>query len=400
MTSRGGAATFCSLLLLCMMVGCTNAHPTSRPNVRALPAEARVSFNRNRILVASANGVSDRATMRGTTIDDPVRVASVSKLIVAVGVMRLVETKTLDLDRDVSDWLGIDLRNPAFPDAPITLRHLLSHTSGLRDTVDYTIPYGSGTMTTVLADPRAWDTRHPPGHYFTYTNLNFPAIAAIMERATGERFDRLMQRLVFTPLKLDACFNWTTCSDPKIARHVVLYRSSGEVARDDLKGQRPDCPVFAKDGCDLSVYKLGHNGALFSPQGGMRISMRDLARIGQFFLSDGEDILGRASLDKIFAPQWTFDGANGETESGFYCAYGLASETLATPVKGCADNLFGDGVRRVGHAGEAYGLRSGLWIDRTKGRGVAFFTSAVPDSTYDGKNSRFTRAEERLATGR
>lgn len=365
------------------------------------PAQARVAFDARHIVTAEAWGVADRRTGRATTVDDPVRVASVSKLAVALGVLRLVEARTLDLDRDVSAYLGWRLRSPTFPDAPITLRMLLSHTSALRDGADYAVPLGD-TVKARLADPRAWDSAHAPGTYFAYTNLNFPVIASVMEKATGERFDRLMARLVFRPLKLDACFNWMTCSDAKIARHVVLYDVTGPVRRDDLQGRRPACPVNIPDGttaCDLTGYRLGENGALFSPQGGMRISMRDLARIGQLLLNSGRGFLSKRSIDTILKPQWTFNGSNGDTENGFYCAYGLASETLATPAPGCRDDLFGDGVHRTGHAGEAFGLRSGLWIDRKAGTGVAFFTSAVPDGTFDGAHSQFTRIEETLARG-
>ena len=110
------------------------------------------------------------------TVDSPVRVASVSKLVVALGVMRLVEQGRLDLDRDVSDYLGWSLRNPAFPDRPITLRLLLSHRSSLRDGVDYAIPLGTD-LRSVVGAPAAFDAEHPPGTYFRYTNLNFPVIA-------------------------------------------------------------------------------------------------------------------------------------------------------------------------------------------------------------------------------
>ena len=61
---------------------------------------------------------------------------------------------------------------------------------------------------------------------------------------------------------------------------------------------------------------------------------------------------------------------------------------------------YGDGVARVGHAGEAYGLRSGLWIDRAGGKGVAFFATAIPDEVPKGRRSAFTLVEEQLATGR
>lgn len=342
-------------------------------------------------------GLADRATGRRATVASPVRVASISKLVVALGVMRLVETGSLDLDADVSERLGWRLRNPAHPDAPITLRLLLSHRSSLTDAADYAIPLGQ-TLRARVGDHRAWDASNPPGAYFRYANLNFPVIASVMERATGERFDRLMARLVLTPLGLDACFNWTTCGDAAIARAVVLYRADGSVANDDLHGRRPVCPVNAAGGCDLAAYSLGENGALFSPQGGLRASMRDLAAIGRMLLNRGARFLTPASIAEIERAGWTFDGGNGDTEKGFYCAYGLAAQTLATRQAGCADDLFGDARVRVGHAGEAYGVRSGLWLDRARGTGVAFFTTAVADG---GKGeSAFSREEERIARER
>lgn len=357
------------------------------------PAEVRVGFDASGVTSTAARGLADRATKRRVTTDSPVRLASISKLVTALGVMRLVEAGKIDLDRDVSYWLGYRLRNPAFPNTPITLRLLMSHRSSLTDGADYVIPLGK-SLKDVLADPRAWDARHAPGTWFAYTNLNFPVIAGILEKATGERFDRLMTRTVFQPLGLDTCFNWSGCSADKIARHVVLYRANGDVALDDLHGKPPPCPVNTTGGCDLDAYVLGDNGAIFSPQGGVRASMRDLARIGRVFLKDGDGFLSPASMATLTTPVWTFNGSNGDTSSGFYCQYGLATETLPTRGNGCTDDLFGDGATWVGHAGEAYAVRSGLWIDRAKGRGVAFFATAVPDGSKG--QSAFSREEERL----
>lgn len=362
----------------------------------AAPAQVRVAFDARGVTRVYAAGVADRATGRRVTADDPVRIASISKLVVALGVMRMVEAGQLDLDRDVSAWLGWRLRNPAFPDAPVTLRMLLSHRSGLIDPAEYRVPLGAA-LRDVIERPAVWDAAHRPGAYFRYANVGFPVVASVMERASGERFDRLMARLVLRPLKLDACFNWSTCSDARIARHVVLYRDGGEVALDDLRGKRPDCPVIAAAGCDLAGYRLGENGALFSPQGGLRASMRDLAVIGGMLLRNDGRFLRRASVAELERVAWAFDGGNGDTVGGFYCQYGLAATTLPTKRAGCVDDLFGDGRVRVGHAGEAYGLRSGLWIDRASGTGVAFFATATrPDSKG---RSAFSGEEERLARG-
>jgi CubicO group peptidase (beta-lactamase class C family) len=362
-------------------------------------ASVRVTFDRKGETSARAEGFADPAVNRGVTPDDPVRIASISKLVTAIGVMRLVEQGKLDLDSDVSKWLGYTFRNPAFPDTPITLRLLLSHRSSLTDTIDYVLPL-DGDMRATLADPKAWDAEHAPGTFFRYTNFNFPVVAAVMERATGERFDRLMDRLVIKPLRLNACYQWDTCDDATIAHGVVLFRG-GQVTRDDNHGKRPACPVTpATDGsCDLSRWKAGANGAMFAPQSGLHISARGLERIGRMLLGngkvDGARLLSAASVKLMETPAWTYDGRNGDIGDGWVCSYGLGMFVIPTPQAGCRDDPFGDGKRRFGHLGDAYGLKSGLWIDPAAGTGVAYFATDVPADK--GMHSSYTITEESLA---
>ena len=365
------------------------------------PASVGISFDRRAISAVVAEGAADRDTLRPAGIDDPVRVASISKLVTTLGVMRLVDQSSLDLDRDVSDYLGYPVRNPAFPDRAITLRLLLSHQSSLVDGDElYLIPLGE-TLRQRLADPRVWDGAHAPGSgWFHYTNLNFPVVASVVERVTGERFDVAMSRLVLKPLRLDACFNWGAgCSARAYRQAVVLYRATGAVARDDLKGNPPPCPVFVVAGaaCDLSRYPMGDNGALFSPQGGLRISMGDLAKVGRLLANRGKGLLSHRAFEQMTRPAWRFDGSNGVGEdgqaSGFFCAYGLGVQIIGTSAPGCRDDLIGDGRVRIGHAGDAYGLKAGLWVDPASGKGLAFFTSAVAPDAPSGR-SAFTRAEE------
>ena len=388
--------------------------------VLAMPATAvtpvasvRVAFDRKGATDTQASGLADVAAGRAVSADDPVRVASISKLVTAIGAMRLVEDGKLDLDADLSPLLGWRLRNPAFPDAPVTLRLLLSHRAGLTDAAGYYAIPLDGALRDTTDDPRAWDPAHAPGTYFRYTNLNFAVVASAMERATGERFDKLIQRLVFAPLKIDACFNWDTCSDAKAARAIVLYDAASKPVRDDNGGRKPECAVnrSTKGDCDLSQWKPGRNGALFSPQGGLRISANDLAKIGRLLLNEGEvdgvRLLKPASVRAMEQPLWTFEPGNGltveeddssQSQRGFYCRYGLAVQTLATKREGCRDDPFGDGVQRIGHAGAAYGLLSGVWIDRASGTGVVYFATGVEDAPR-GTQSAFTDVEERLARG-
>ena len=383
------------IALLCLLLAACATVPTVAP-IRG--AEVGEAFTRDGEIASFAQGFADPKAGRRATVDDPVRVASISKMVTAIGVMKLVDQGKLDLTSDVSRWLGWPLRNPKFPDRPITLTMLLSHTASVREHDDnYVIPLG-GSLREILADPRNWDAQHGPGDgYFAYVNMNYPIIASVIEQATGERFDIWMRREILEPMRLDACFNWPTCSDAAVARAVELDGADGKPLKDDLHGNRPDCPVFVKEGetCDLARWRPGENGSLFSPQGGLRISARGLARIGRMLLNngtlDGTRILSPRAVETLLMQVWRFDGSNGVTDGTFYCSAGNGTHRL--PNLGCADDLAGDGTTFVGHAGDAYGLKSGLWIDPRRGVGVAYFTTAVPAPAPKAAGSAYTAAE-------
>jgi CubicO group peptidase (beta-lactamase class C family) len=195
----------------------------------------------------------------------------------------------------------------------------------------------------------------------------------VLESATGERFDRLMARLVLTPLGLDACYNWGAgCSEGRRAQAVTLLRPNGDLARDAaMKGPDP-CAVYpATNGsCDVdALYVLGRNGSAFSPQGGLRISARDLTKVGQLLLRQGAPLLSKQSFAEMTGPVWTFDGSNGDDDKGYFTAYGLGVHWLQ-------DNA---GKRWFGHVGEAYSLRAGFWINPAEGKGFYRYVTMVDE---------------------
>ncbi len=401
------ACIVASLLLLAS--GLTHA---AEPQAASPTARVRVAFDRDGITSTRTEGYADPATKRAISVDDPVRIASISKLVLAIGVMRLVEEGKLDLDADVSRTLGWKLRNPAFPKKKITLRLLLSHTASLTDGAGYWQVPLDGEFRTLLDDPKAWDAAHAPGTYWRYANVGFPLIGAVMERATGERLDLLMQRLVIKPLGLHACYSWPTCDDATAARAVVLYRD-GKPILDDNQGKKPACGITkASDGsCDLAMWRAGKATNVFGPQGGLRISAADLSKIGRLLLGDGMvdgvRLLTPESVRAMIAPEWRLKDGNGLTleeddpiraTKGFTCRYGLAVQTLASGLPECGDNPFGDGVPRVGHSGNAYGLLAGLWVDRKAGTGVVYFSTGN-DKPEAGERSAFSRVEELGAVG-
>jgi hypothetical protein len=110
-------------------------------------------------------------------------------------------------------------------------------------------------------------------------------------------------------------------------------------------------------------------------------------------LLDGVRILSARSVRAMRRPVWAWNGRNGDTEGGIYCRFGLSTHLLATRRAGCHDDPGLPSGDWFGHSGEAYGLRSGLWIDHRSGRGMAYFTTGLTSSSA-GIKSAFTAPEE------
>jgi CubicO group peptidase (beta-lactamase class C family) len=325
------------------------------------------------LAVGCAQFAQDGRTCRvPLTPDSVMRIASISKLVVALAVVRLVDNGVLSLDRDVSDYLGYTLRNPVFPDAPITLRTLLAHTSSVRDGEVYWAPYPQ-TLREMLGGQSYFDSSHSPGQYFTYSNLNYGIIGTVLECATRERFDRLLQRTLFVPLSLSAGYNWSGLETLQPDRVATLYRKQDAASvwdpsgpwvaqTDDFAHRVPQPQVRTVSGLapPPTSYEVCSNGTLFAPQGGLRISARDLARLTHAALVDG-------SLVKAAEPVWRLSeaGDNGDTTHGLYRAYGAGAhrEMLGT-------NL-------VGHFGDAYGLKGGLLADLRHKRAWLYFITGT-----------------------
>ena len=72
-------------------------------------------------------------------------------------------------------------------------------------------------------------------------------------------------------------------------------------------------------------------------------------------------------------------------------------QLIPTTQTGCRDDLFGGGRRMWGHAGDAYGLRSGFWLDPQRRTGIAFFATTNGDDPPPGRRSAYRLVEEELA---
>ena len=340
--------------------------------------------------------------------DHKVRVASISKLVVAIGIMRLAEDDRLDLDADVSDYLGWTLRNPAFPGQPITVRQLLSHTSSIRDGSRYFIEAGKGELRDFFdPDSSYWDggehyASNPgeePGRFFLYSNLNFGLLGTVIERVADTRFDQYMAEAVLDPLGISARFD--PCAVPASLRAAGFRKRpiDGEWDPDgpwvaQVDAGEPRC-IYGIVGAEqanafMADYTPGSNASLYSPQGGLRASADDLLQVLRMLAGggvvDGKRILSEASVSAMLAPQWTLNGEGdnglsaGEAEPGGPTDGLMTSYGLSVHLVDLRDWGFDDGpAQLVGHLGEAYGVLSYALLDPASGDGIVSIVTGTGD---------------------
>lgn len=352
---------------------------------------------------------------RELTPDSLMRIASISKTLSAIVVMQLVEEGALDLDRDVSEYLGWELRNPHYPDRAITLRHLLAHVSSIRDAGEsYIIRYPRALREAF--DPAGPDFAERfqtaeegrdrgPGVFFEYCNLNYGVVGTVLEKVTGLRFDVLMEERFFEPLGLAGGFNVADFSEAELQNLATLYRKrdreevwhpEGEwVAQvDDVNA---GIPTALPEGAD---YVPGTNGAQFSPQGGARLSLGGLETLAVLFLGDGAvggvRLLAPESMDELRREVWRYDPERNNLEDydGTLNAWATGPRIITGETAG--DRLFaGDDRTWYGHFGEAYGLLAGVWADPATGDALiyAITGTAFDPSAGEGPASTLTPIE-------
>jgi CubicO group peptidase (beta-lactamase class C family) len=151
------------------------------------------------------HGVADLETQRPVTRDTVFRAGSVSKNVTSLIAVRLMQAGLIEPESKVAPLLPkFKLDNPWSADHPLQVRHLLQHTGGLPGS-SYA-EYAANRIDAAPGDYLEWlgDTklRWPPGIFYSYANPGHTIVAALLERITGESFDQLAQRHVFSPLQM------------------------------------------------------------------------------------------------------------------------------------------------------------------------------------------------------
>ena len=293
----------------------------------------------------------------------------------------------------MSKYLGFTLRNPHYPNTPITVRMLASHQSSLRDGKIYSIPPQMGLQEFFRKDGKFYeDGAHfapagqEPGKYFAYSNLNYGLLGTIIEKVTGERFDQYQKNHILKQLDIKADYLPSNFSQKEFKKLGAVYQKKdsagvwnekgpwratqdgypqGQPAKDTVALQNPYAENF-QDTYSLKDYVPGTNATVFSPAGGLRISCEELSHALSMLLNDGtykgKQVLSPASVKTMLGREWIYDdkAKNGNNYGGTILSYGLGIYQMdgKSTARFCKDTE----IDLVGHTGEAFGLLSMLAI--------------------------------------
>ena len=308
-------------------------------------------------------GYQDRATRRPVDDETIYHWASVTKTLTGIAIMQLRDRGRLSLDDPAVKYVPElrEIHNPYGDVAQVTVRTLMSHSSGLRAG---TWPWG-GDQPWHPFEPTRWaqvaamlpytELTFQPGTKYSYSNPGVIVLGRIIELLSGDDYEVYVAKNIFMPLGMQRSFF------DRAPYHLVEHRSHSYTGTDAGITERP---------FDFDTGITVSNGGLNAPRD-------DLASY-LAFLSTGEgSVLGRPSLDEMFTPQ--IRAADGEGGSGSDVQAGLSSFIERH-----------GGVELVGHSGDQNGFITHLYVHRPSRSGylVAFNTDV--SSTSDPR--RATRA--------
>ncbi len=245
------------------------------------------------VVWANAYGLANADTGEPMTLDNPISLASISKLITVTSVMQAVEDGWLTLDGDVQSWTAFSVENPTHSDV-IELEDLLTHTSSIRDNWSVLdANYIAGDPTISLGDymesyldpagsnysaSSNWYSQAPGANY-RYSNIGMSLAGHLVEASSGIAFDDWSDDRVFEPLQMDNT-GW----------HL-----------EDLDESMVARPHFPAGGGGFSV--LPNYGYPDYPGGQLRSTVEDMGRFMAMFVSggslDGEVILDPATVQDM-----------------------------------------------------------------------------------------------------
>lgn len=283
---------------------------------RDAPGASVLVVSKGKVLYKQAFGMANLEEKTAAATATNYRLASMTKQFTAMAVMLLAERKKLSYDSKLTDF---------FPDFPpygnqITVRHLLTHTSGLADYEDL-IP---SSTTTPLKDRQVLEllkgqpgTIFPPGSQFSYSNSGYALLALIVEKASGISFAEFLRKNVFAPLGM---------------KGTVAYEQGISTVERRAYGYTKNGDGFRRNDQSLTSSVLG--------DGGIYSSVEDLYKWDQALYTN--KLVNQESVARAFTPMV----APTDHKDAAY-GFGWFVETYR-------------GLRTVWHYGSTVGFRTAI----------------------------------------
>jgi len=304
-------------------------------------------------------GLKDVESKTPLTDKDIFRIASISKSFSATSIFQLIEKGKLSLGDDFSSVVGFKVRNPKYPATVITVKMVMSHTSSINDSEGYF------NLDAINPDKNPnWAkcyNSYEPGKGYQYCNLNYNMIGTVIEKLSGERFDKYVKNHILEPLGLYGGY-WVESLDSN--RFVTLYEYDGK-----KETFAPAELAYNPRSEEISKYVMGYSTPIFSPTGGMKISATDLAKYMSMHMFQGK-YKGVRLISKRSAKVMQ---TNISEEEG----YGLAIRTVSDLIPGKV---------MKGHTGSAYGLYSMMFFHPKEKFGIVVITNGCLPTYTNGYN--------------
>lgn len=319
-------------------------------------------------------GVQQKTTQVPVSEQTYFRCASVTKLVTGIGLMKMMDEGLLAPDEDISTYLGYTVRNPRYPDTPITLRMLMSHTAGLNENSSYSAKSSLlRDMIDVERKARANFKDVKPGTQYTYSNFGAGVTGAIVESVTGMDVSSYMRQTLFAPLGIDAAYHATQLESPEdisatYKKNGKLYAAPSYMLRQEYKAEAlPD-----------EHYRVTVGSLLIRP--------RDLMKLGIALCGDGTvdgvRVLSEDAIAMMFSEQSL--ETTGITSDSPYSFFTIRQDTLL------------DGKRVYGHQGTDEGVICNLYVEPESGMTIVVMSNGCNTTREDGI-MRLTRRLTALA---
>jgi CubicO group peptidase (beta-lactamase class C family) len=265
---------------------------------QSIPGLALIVKQNDKIVYAKGYGYANLAQATPASTEQRFQIGSITKQFVAAAVMLLVEDGKMALDDPISKYLG---SVPAAW-APITVRQILNHTSGLQQDIDDSVytqadSHGAYSSDQMLAVMETYMPRTTPGASYSYSNLGYELMGVIIEKASGMFFGDLIQNRIFTPLGMSSA-------------RIIGFDNSAASATGYVMQNSKVTPLL------MSSVTPGGQSWYRTGAGGIEMSASDMAK-WDASLSSGQ-ILKKSSLDQIWTP-----GPLVQVGEGYTIHYGL-----------------------------------------------------------------------------